>query len=579
MKDYIRKPNVLKQWVLLVSTCMSNVATGSSILDIQSFKAEQKIEMPGQGGSPATIVKFTNLNSQINSWYLLEITWDGKGPSETYHLESADPIKVHVTLDNKSPTGLMVRNGNEPAALCPLWEKRTNSPLEEAKKVGRNFVEVCSGKLFLRNPAVGRETTKEVVVDFLRRHVWGGESITGFVKETFFKDKFVLMSNAKEGKADVEGSMPLASRNDAPPRAQVQSGLAQTMVAPVELGLDLGAMNGKDLDMGSWYPVTTSPGIFLSVLEPGAIQSDILNSYPDRVKKLDTVESKALSYMVAFDLARHDIGFALGTKHPSMEWSERSLAEYRDPNKKAGPDGFDSAEPLIRTGAINPNDAAKVVATFIGGYKRNHGAFKWGELATKNNGSHYGFIENGVVFSTLVPGLATIIIYRSGQVDMKTWTEADNKDLRNIRYARQNGVSVVEWDAKNNQSMPGSLVSKWTQGNWSGSQDSQQRTLRSGACLVKEHERNFLLYGYFSGATAPAMARVFQAYGCNYGIHLDMNALEHTYLAVYSQFGTGFMVQHLISGMNVLDRSVNGLMVPRFVGTPDNRDFFYVMKR
>jgi hypothetical protein len=31
--------------------------------------------------------------------------------------------------------------------------------------------------------------------------------------------------------------------------------------------------------------------------------------------------------------------------------------------------------------------------------------------------------------------------------------------------------------------------------------------------------------------------------------------------------------------MDVLDKSVSGQVVPRFLGFPDNRDFFYVMRR
>ena len=69
-----------------------------------------------------------------------------------------------------------------------------------------------------------------------------------------------------------------------------------------------------------------------------------------------------------------------------------------------------------------------------------HGAFKYGELALKNHGSHYGFIENGVVFSKLQPGLATIFVLDDGSIEMKTWAEADNKLLPRIKHARQNGV-------------------------------------------------------------------------------------------------------------------------------------------
>jgi hypothetical protein len=75
------------------------------------------------------------------------------------------------------------------------------------------------------------------------------------------------------------------------------------------------------------------------------------------------------------------------------------------------------------------------------------------------------------------------------------------------------------------------------------------------------------------------MARVFQAYRCRYAMPLDMNALEHTYLALYRRSGSELLVDHLIKGMSVLDKSVSGEVVPRFLGYPDNRDFFYVMRR
>jgi hypothetical protein len=75
------------------------------------------------------------------------------------------------------------------------------------------------------------------------------------------------------------------------------------------------------------------------------------------------------------------------------------------------------------------------------------------------------------------------------------------------------------------------------------------------------------------------MARVFQAYGCRYAMLLDMNALEHTYLALYTREDDEIVVQHLIRGMEEVDKSAGERMVPRFIGFPDNRDFFYLMRR
>ena len=151
--------------------------------------------------------------------------------------------------------------------------------------------------------------------------------------------------------------------------------------------------------------------------------------------------------------------------------------------------------------------------------------------------------------------------------------------LARIKHARQNGVPLIEFDTTTQSSAPGPLVGQWGPGNWSGSQDKQLRTLRAGACLQEQQGRQFFLYAYFSSATPSAMARVFQAYGCRYAMLLDMNALEHTYLAVYRRQGEKLLVQHLIQGMSALDKSEAGQYIPRFLGYADNRDFFYVMRR
>jgi hypothetical protein len=219
------------------------------------------------------------------------------------------------------------------------------------------------------------------------------------------------------------------------------------------------------------------------------------------------------------------------------------------------------------------------VATFTGGFKRAHGAFKYGELAQRNRGSHYGFIENGVVFSKLQPGLSTLLMFGDGSVDMKTWTDADQKLLRWIKHARQNGVPLIETDAATKKPVPGALVRLWGPGNWSGSQDGKLRTMRSGAALQTSRGKRFLIYAVFSDATPSAMVRIFQAYQCDYAMLLDMNALEHTYLGLYRRSGSQMFVDRLLKGMSVLDKSASGELVPRFLGFPDNRDFFYVMRR
>jgi hypothetical protein len=244
-----------------------------------------------------------------------------------------------------------------------------------------------------------------------------------------------------------------------------------------------------------------------------------------------------------------------------------------------GPDGVDAAAPLVRNGMINPAQVALTAAAFVGGFKREHGAFRYGPLANQNRGSHYGFIEQGAVFSKLQPALATVYVMEDGTVDMKTWAQQDDALLPRIRYARQNGVPLVEYDPLTDVSSPGPLVGRWGPGNWSGSSEKNLRTLRAGVCIQRGSGRDFLLYGYFSTATPSAMARVFQAYGCRYAMHLDMNALEHTYLALYVRRSGELLVQHLIDGMAEVDRKGGSGLAPRFLSFPDDRDFFYLTRR
>ncbi len=345
-------------------------------------------------------------------------------------------------------------------------------------------------------------------------------------------------------------------------------------VVPEHLGIDVGQGAGG-LMMGQWFAARGTTGIFLSVIQPQALAPEASPSGGPRALELDSVEGAALDYMVALDLAQFEVGFAIGTDHPRVGWSERTLESVRDP-KLPGPDGIGSVAPLVVNGMVNPPTVARVAATFAGGFKREHGAFHYGALAERNKGSHYGFIEQGVVFSKLQPALATLLVGDNGAVDMKTWASTDESGLSRIKHARQNGVPLIEYDGASQRSYPGALIGSWGPGNWSGSSDERLRTLRAGACLLVSGTSRYLVYGYFSTATPTAMARVFQAYGCRYAMHLDMNALEHTYFAIYTHEGDRIVVQHLIEGMAEVDRKGGDSLAPRFLGFPDDRDFFYL---
>lgn len=543
-----------------------------TILDIQPGRQFHDLEW--QEGSAGGKVTLTNLNPNIKKWMVLRVQWPVQNTIAYYHLENTAGTRQAVRISPDFKEGLMLTGPDGKATPCPLWSGGKKSPLRIAREVTKPYVSLCDGRLYLRNRIEGYRTTKEWIVEFLREKVWGGEAITSFVKETVYKDAYLITAEAGHSQGAGTAQTPTG-----PLAALIRPEAKDTTLVPKELGLPLpDEFKNAPLKVGQWVPIKGQNGIYTSVIEPEFIDADIMASYPQIVKKLDNVENTALSYLVAFDLSQFNLQFALGTDHPRVDWSERTLPEMMD-KTLPGPDGIGTIDPLVVTGMLTPEDTKTVAATFTGGFKRSHSAFRWGALAKINKGSHYGVIENGVVFSNLQPHLATLLIMKDGTVDMKTWTKADDIRIPDILHARQNGVPVIDYDEAAGKPLPGKLVSNWTHGNWSGSQDMKFRSLRAGVCLQESQGKKYLIYAYFSSVTPSAMARIFQAYQCRYGFHLDMNALEHTYLALYQHDKElGPVPQHLITGMKVLDERFKG-NIPRFIGYPDNRDFFFLTRR
>ena len=539
-----------------------------SVIELQQFRKVTRMTLDAGAGGLA-VATLTDLNPQIGAWYLLRLETPS-GSAETYHLET--PGEGRLLLDPEYRSGIVIvdETGRHP---CALWPEGTATPLKAARASGFSYAPLCEGRLYVPNQIEGHRTSKEQVTDMLRDHVWGGERITGFVRETFFRDAWRSTSLLSPGPVQ-----RAAEAVGAPPAPLLATNAADRLLVPADLGISLeGEAQGR-VAVGRWYPAKDNPGVFVSAVRADLVSPAVVEAQKGRVEPLDALESESLAYLVAFDLERFDLGFAVGTDHPRVTWSDMALPMVRD-ESLPGPDGIANVEPLARTGMLSPAQAVRVAATFTAGFKRGHGAFRMSDLASVNRGSHYGFIENGVVLSKLQPGLATVVVFDDGEVALRTWTEQDDVNLPRIRHARQNGVPILEYDEASAETRPGSRVRQWGPGNWSGSADKKLRTLRAGLCLAEAPGKRFLTYGYFSSATPSSMARVFQAYGCQYAMLLDMNALEHTYLAVYHLQDSELQTQHLIDGMSVVDGSKDGHYLPRFVSFPDNRDFFYLLRR
>lgn len=543
-----------------------------TIIDLQPLRRATRIAVERYGGRQGT-AELIELDPRINAWFLLTLDGGEPGGPRTYHLENPRPGSQTLVLSERFPQGLALRaNGQE--LRCDLWGAAPMTGLDRARRSALPYAPLCEGRLYLRNVVAGTYTQIERTTNFLRDYVWGGDQIVTFVREQLFQDAY-LEKGTRRGGSDP--ALADAQAVDAPRPAPLNPAFAGHSIAPEHLAIDLGAV-GRELQPGRWYPAQGVAAVFVSLMQPEALPVELLGADRGFVNRLDAVESSALDYLVAFDLNAFELGFALGTDHPRVGWSERTLPRMRD-GRIPGPDGIGATAPLARTGMVSPALTGATAASFTGGFKRQHGAFRYGKLAQQNAGSHYGFIEQGVVFSKLQPDLATLYVMDDGTVGMKTWTAPDDALLPRIRHARQNGVALIEQDPVSGISSPAPLVASWGAGNWSGSADEKLRTLRAGACLQETANRRFLIYGYFSTATPSAMARVFQAYGCRYAMHLDMNALEHTYLAVYAHEADRLVVQHLIDGMAEVDKKGGDALAPRFIGFPDDRDFFYLVRK
>ena len=385
-------------------------AAPRSIVELQQFRQTSSNSVESSKGFQRTAT-LVNLNPAINAWYLLTVV--SKDGSETsYHLENPQPRTQTLLLDPSDPAAVELLEGDARRS-CKLLADGTNNPLAEAGKSHLPYAPLCEGRFFLRNPVKGHLTRLEAEAEFVRNQLWGGEKVTVIVHhllEDTHRETAQLSSATDQGTGIAVG----AAAEDAPLAAVVDARYADRALTPSGLGLPLEDVHGP-VRPGAWYAASGNPGVYVSVIEPQLIDTAILESHKATVNALDSVEASSLCYLVAFDLDRFDLGYALGTEHPSVEWSEHIQPQMRDP-RLPGPDGIGTIAPLVSTGLISPQAAKTTVATFAGGFKRMHGAFKYGRLATVNHGSHYGFVENGVVFSKLQPGLATVFVLEDGSV-------------------------------------------------------------------------------------------------------------------------------------------------------------------
>ncbi len=546
--------------------------TDGTVVAIQPFQRTTTVTLTDQ-----TRLWLIDLNPNVGRRYLLVRQRSGRSDQNFVDIEN--PIREQsVTL---SEGGVVVTHG-ETRVTCAF---RTVDGRDLFAPMGQPITPFCEGRLLVRSQQGGYRTTEEAAVSLLRSMGGVGESLINIYKTTVGQDANLERAGSTQARpserpAETDQTVAL------PRQAPVNPADANTVFPNHRLSIQVARPATRmTLRPGQWYPVAAQTGVAISLIAPRHIDATIMQRNTNLVHPLDEVESDALVYLMAFDVAAYTLDYRVGTDHPGVEWSSRPSLPHNNPN---GPDGFDNLRPLARVGMVPPHERPRLAAVFVGGFKRDHGAFRYGRLAGVNQGSHYGFVENGVVLSRLQPGLSTLIGRTDGTIELRTWTEQDAATMNTVLFARQNGMPLVETDANGN-TVPGSTVRSWGVGNWSGAlvisrdpngreqRSADLRSLRSGICMQTHAGRTWMIYGYFTAATPSAMARVFQAYGCSHAMLLDMNAPELTYAALYGNGDNGALrVEHLNNAM--LDTEP-GRGRYRFISANDNRDFFAVLRR
>jgi hypothetical protein len=186
---------------------------------------------------------------------------------------------------------------------------------------------------------------------------------------------------------------------------------------------------------------------------------------------------------------------------------------------------------------------------------------RWRLLATFNGGFIYrdgsnGSSINGLEYEPLRDGLATLIAYRDGRVDVKAWHGGPVAGRR-IAFARQSLPLVVE-DGRLNPALNDSSQWGFTLGN-------AVRVWRTGAGIDRHGN---LIYAAADDQTVTTLAQILQRAGAVRAMQLDINP-EWPTLITYSHHG----------GL-IPDKIVPNYQQPatRYL-VPDDRDFFAVYRK
>ncbi len=176
--------------------------------------------------------------------------------------------------------------------------------------------------------------------------------------------------------------------------------------------------------------------------------------------------------------------------------------------------------------------------------------------AFKLQDSGGGFAVDGLTYAPLKAGLATIVAYANGRVDVRAWSGGPEIPA-GVRFARQNLPLIVEGGQPNPNLSDGPV--------WGATLGNAVRVWRSG--LGVDAGGN-LIYAAANDQTVGSLAQILIRAGAVRAMQLDINSYWVTAIT-YAQRLAG-QPSSLLSGMT---------RGPDRYLTPDDRDFFAVYLR
>jgi Phosphodiester glycosidase len=188
-------------------------------------------------------------------------------------------------------------------------------------------------------------------------------------------------------------------------------------------------------------------------------------------------------------------------------------------------------------------------------------AQRWRLLATFNGGFIYsdgnnGSSINGTMYEPLKAGLATLIAYRDGRVDVNTWNGGPVAGPQ-IAFARQSLPLIID-HGRLNPALNDSSQWGFTLGN-------NVRVWRTGAGIDRHGN---LIYAAADYQTVITLAKILQRAGAVRAMQLDINP-EWPTLITYTHHG----------GLDPVRVVPNYQQPPTRYLVPDDRDFFTVYRR